>query len=263
MIATVPPPARGHRSWHSRRRLRRTITVAGITVLLAMIGGGVAIAHPALRPAEVPAGEPAELELVMEHDCDPVNGADDPTTAVAIQVPDAIAAAEALPLSGWQTGSETDGEGRTTVIEWTVEEGASPDTPPTLPLRLTPATASESLDLDLVVLQECSEGSYLWGGGDEDEPPIALTVTPGTYEEPTEAATHTPAATPTPSSAPTSSNPPASAPTSTEPTAAPSLSAQPEEPSGTLGPVLWALGAFTAAAAAIGLFTLRRRRSDG
>lgn len=262
MTTATRPRALALRPRSPRRRpWWRAATIAGTTAALLLLGGGVALAHPALRPAEAPAGEPTELELVMEHDCDPVDGADDPTTSVAIQVPEALASTEALPLTGWETSSETDGEGRTTVIEWTVADGALPETPPTLPLRVTPDTADEPLDLDLVVLQECAEGSYLWGGGDEDEPPVALTVTPGTFDRPTPTTASTPAATTSPTATPTPS-----APTPTAPATAPTSGSDPSSPSdesGAFEPVLWALGAFAAAAVAVGLLALRRRRTDG
>ena len=194
------------------RAIRRTTAVLALTVALGILGGGVAWAHPGLRPAEVTAGETSDLELVTEHDCDPSNGEPSPTTLVAIQVPPQLATAEPLPLEGWQTSTETDDSGRTTVIEWTVAEGEQPETPPTLPLRVTADTTDETTEVELVVLQECTTGSYVWGGGDPDEPPVRLTVAPGTYTPPSPSPSTSPAptaaetagATPEPATTPSS-----------------------------------------------------------
>lgn len=166
------------------RAPRRGTTVLSLTVSLVVLWGLPARAHPAFRPAGATAGEPTQLELVMEHDCAPRDGQPDPTTLVAIQVPEKLATAEALPSDGWTVSAEIDETGRTAVIEWTIEQDAQPATPPTLPLRVTPDSTTEPTRLELVVLQECSAGSYLWGGGDDDEPPVGLTVAPGTYTAP-------------------------------------------------------------------------------
>lgn len=200
---------------NARTGTRRGLALLALTAATTVLGVAPAWAHPGLRPAEVAAGESTGLELVMEHDCDPRDGEPSPTTLVAIQVPEELAAAAALPVEGWRTSAETDDAGRTTVIEWAVEEGAQPETPPTLPLRVTADTTIETTEVGLVVLQECSTGSYLWGGGDEDEPAVRLTVTPGTHTAPS------PALAPSPSLSPTADE---------EPSAAASPSAAPDRP---------------------------------
>lgn len=162
--------------------MRRAIglAVVQVSVLGALLSP--ALAHPGFRPSSIPAGEPTEIDLVIEHDCEAGGGGVSPTRSVAVQVPEAIAIAEALPEAGWETASETDDDGRTTVVTWSATE-ERPATPPTLRLRLTPATQTSSTRLELRVLQECDEGSYLWGGARDDEPPVVLTVTPGVLPE--------------------------------------------------------------------------------
>lgn len=191
--------------------MRRATAALVFTITMSMVGIGPAWAHPGLRPAEVTAGEAAEVELVVEHDCDARDGEPSPTTLVAIQVPPELATAEPLPLAGWQTRTEVDDSGRTTVIEWTVAGDEQPETPPVLPLRVTADTTEETTEVELVVLQECTAGSYVWGGGDPDEPPVRLTVAPGTYTPPSPS----PSPSPAPSAAQTSGATP-------EPTMAPS-----------------------------------------
>ena len=200
------------------RPLRRSAVLLVAAGAVAS-GAGPALAHPGLRPAEVVAGEPTELELVVEHDCDPRNGEPSPTTSVAIQVPPELAVVEPLPLEGWRTSAEVDDAGRTTVVEWAVAEGERPGTPPVLPLRVVADTAQETAELQLVVLQECSAGDYLWGGADEGQPPVRLTVSPGTYTPPS------PTPDPTPEPAPSD---------------AASVSPQPED--GSAGPSTGAAG---------------------
>lgn len=236
-------------------RIRRGLAVLTLTVAAVSIAGGPAWAHPGLRPAEITAGEPTELELVTEHDCDPRDGEPAPTTLVAIQVPEELAAAEALPIEGWRTSAETDDDGRTTVIEWAVEEGAQPATPPTLPLRVTADTTTEATELELVVLQECTAGSYLWGGGDEDEPPVRLTVAAGTFA----------AASPSPAASPATDEPS----TVTGPSTAPSVdrpddpaTIEPNETPGQRATVWIVVLAILLAAAVATAVTLRRRRGS-
>ena len=240
---------------NATRAPRRGTTVLSLTVSLIVLWGLPARAHPAFRPPEATAGEPTQLELVMEHDCDPRDGQPDPTTLVAIQVPEQLATAEALPTEGWTASADTDGSGRTTVIEWTVEQGAQPATPPTVPLRVTADTTTEPTALALVVLQECSSGSYLWGGGDDDEPPVRLTVAPGIYTAPSPP--------PTPSSSPTTEQAPETSPTPS--TAAPSddtvaAAADVEQDQGA---TVWLLLAMVVLAGAVGAGVIVRRRRGG
>lgn len=148
-------------------------------------------AHPGFRPSSIPAGEVSEIDLVIEHDCETGGGGASPTRSVAVQVPPAIAMAEALPQPGWETASETGDNGRTTVVEWSATE-QRPTTPPTLVLRITPRTQTSSTQIELLVAQDCDEGSYLWGGGTPDEPPVTLTITPGVLPEPSPAPSVTP-----------------------------------------------------------------------
>lgn len=230
---------------------RRGLAALALALGATILGAVPAWAHPGLRPAEVAAGESTELELVIEHDCDPRDGEPSPTTLVAIQVPEELAAAAALPVEGWRTSAETDDAGRTTVIEWAVEEGAQPETPPTLPLRVTADSTTETTEIGLVVLQECSTGSYLWGGGDEDEPAVRLTVTPGT---------HTP---PSPSPSPsTEEASPAVTPSASDPSDPPDDggSDRAEGDQGQGGTVWWVVVALLLAASAVAAVTLRRRR---
>lgn len=240
--------------------VRRGTTALAFTIAVSVLGAGTAWAHPGLRPSEVTAGEATDLELVTEHDCDPSNGEPSPTTLVAIQVPPELAAAEPLPLAGWQTSTEVDDSGRTTVIEWTASDTAPPETPPVLPLRVTADTTQEITEVELVVLQECTVGSYVWGGGDPDEPPVRLTVAPGTYTPPSPSPSPSPA--PTASSAASATPAPAVTPSS-EPTGDDTATTDEDgQGSSAMLAVLIVVGALVAVGAGVAVVHRGRRKGE-
>lgn len=244
-------------------RAARAVLVAVWVVVVMLLSAGVADAHPGFRPDEIEAGVPSTVDLVIEHDCDAVGGVEAPTTVVAIQVPDALATVEPLHLPGWRTSTESDESGRTTTVQWTAEADADRDAPPILPVRLTARTTDDPMTIALVVLQECSRGSYLWGGGDDREPPVSLRILPGVLAQSSasELQSGGPASTPTVEPSSPRLEPSAAAPSLRAGSPSEENNIRPREDGSSLatalGPVLWAV-AVLALATAGGLWMSRR-----
>lgn len=241
----------------------RPLAMALVAVLAT---GTAAAAHPGFRPAEVPAGGPVAVELVVPHACG-VDGGEpgagdqvSPTTEVAVaQADDVTLQPEAIPR--WSV--EVDDE----VARWTTEAlDATGEL--VLPGRVD-VTADVGDVLFVQVYQECANGEFFrWvaGPGEEGDPAVRLTVVEGEPEPlPSPSPPVTPSPTPTPSASPspTASPTPSPAPSSPAPSSpSPVASPAPDEPTEGGAPVGWILAAVLVAAVGAGV-AMVRGRDDG
>ena len=160
--------------------------VRGLVLALALVvvAPTTVWAHPGFAPSSVVAGEPTEVELAVAHGCELPGGGIEPTTVVALQVPEQVAEVRPLDRDGWTSSIERDPTGLTAVIEWTALPDTVESEPPTFGLVVTGDTLEAAATLPFTVYQGCETGDHLWGAGDPDEPPVDLEVLPGVYVPP-------------------------------------------------------------------------------
>jgi uncharacterized protein YcnI len=154
------------------RTLRRAVALAAVATLLV---AAPASAHPFFRGGEAPVDSLATLTLDLAHGCqDEAAGEGDPTTDVAMEVPEWMRIVEVPEADGWQVELETDDDGRVEVVSWTDDGGAEPA--PTFDLDVV--VSGEVGDERFVRLFQACEGfEYRWiGTPDEpaDDPAIRL-----------------------------------------------------------------------------------------
>jgi uncharacterized protein YcnI len=154
------------------RTLRRAVALAAVATLLV---AAPASAHPFFRGGEAPVDSLATLTLDLAHGCqDEAAGEGDPTTDVAMEVPEWMRIVEVPEADGWQVELETDDDGRVEVVSWTDDGGAEPA--PTFDLDVV--VSGEAGDERFVRLFQACEGfEYRWiGTPDEpaDDPAVRL-----------------------------------------------------------------------------------------
>jgi uncharacterized protein YcnI len=154
------------------RTLRRAVALAAVATLLVAVP---ASAHPFFRGGEAPVDSLATLTLDLAHGCeDEAAGEGDPTTDVAMEVPEWMRIVEVAEADGWLVELETDDDGRVEVVSWTDDGGAEPA--PTFDLDVV--VSGEVGDERFVRLFQACEGfEYRWiGTPDEpaDDPAIRL-----------------------------------------------------------------------------------------
>lgn len=158
----------------SVRAVRRAVVLA---LGLLLVFAGPATAHPFFRGGEVPVDSLATLTLALAHGCaSETSGEGDPTTDVALEVPDWLRIVDVPEPEGWIVELETADDGRVEVVNWIDDGGAEP---------------APDFDLDVVaqgevgderyvsVFQACDDFVYRWvGTPDEpaDDPAIRLTL---------------------------------------------------------------------------------------
>jgi uncharacterized protein YcnI len=160
-------------------RLRRPLTVSTLVAAVVAATALPAGAHPSFTEegASVPAGSLTTQILAMAHGCGTESDAGgDPTTEVAVEVPEEFSYVEALEVEGYEVTTEGDGP-VPEVITWTATDGGVPA--PELPIELV--VDGEPGDVVFVrVFQGCDGFSYRWvGTPDEpaDDPAVRLTLT--------------------------------------------------------------------------------------
>ena len=157
-----------------RRSVRRGLVAAlGVTLLVA----APAAAHPFVRGGELPVDSLATMTLAMAHGCGGDGGGEEePTTEVALEVPDWLRIVEVAETDGYTSELETDADGTVTAVVWNVDGEGEPA--PDFDLDVV-ATGTEGDERYLGVFQACAEGSYRWvGTPDEpaDDPAIGVTL---------------------------------------------------------------------------------------
>ena len=172
---------------HPRALLTRTVPPAAILALvLVLLVGSTAAAHPFVRGGEAPVDSLASLELNMAHGCILDGGGHshgdaeaegEPTTDVSLQVPASMRIVEVPEIDGWNVELEADAEGTVEVVTWTATTAVEPA--PEFPLDVV-IDGQPGDELYLRVFQACDDFVYRWvGTPDEpaDDPAIRLTLT--------------------------------------------------------------------------------------
>ena len=152
---------------------RAAVLAAGATLLLA----GPASAHPYIHGGEIPVDSLAEITLDLAHGCDTeAEGEGQPTTEVAVEVPDWLRVVEADEPEGWTLEVEEDDDLRIVEVAWLDDGGAEPA--PTFDLEVV-ASGEVGEERYLGVFQACDDITYRWiGTPDEpaDDPGVSVTL---------------------------------------------------------------------------------------
>ena len=154
------------------RPFRRAVLLA-LAALLAL--ALPASAHPFVRGGEAPVDSLAEVTLAMAHGCGTEDaGGGDPTTEIAMEVPEDVRIVEVAEVEGYAADLEQDDDGRTEVVTWTATDGGVPA--PDLPFEAV-FSGEPGDEVYLKVFQGCDGFSYRWiGTPDEpaDDPAVRL-----------------------------------------------------------------------------------------
>jgi uncharacterized protein YcnI len=152
---------------------RATLGALAATVLLALPAG----AHPFVRGGEVPVDSVATLALAMGHGCGTEDrGGGEPTTEIALEVPDVMRVVEVADDPSYEYELEADADGRVQVVTWTAIDVGEPAPDVEFEAVLTGAVGDE---IHLRVFQGCDGFAYRWiGTPDEpaDDPAVRVTL---------------------------------------------------------------------------------------
>lgn len=160
------------------KAMKRTVTIVGALVILAVAPAGPAIAHTESDLVAVPAGSESRVTLQPTHGC-----GESPTVVVRVRAPFPEAGAEAV--DGWTATATPDGAGNT-VLEWT--GGVLPaDQDGAFPVVFT-APDTPGVLLTFPAIQVCENGEELaWISGDPaDEFPAPRVLVLPAGSEPAE-----------------------------------------------------------------------------
>ena len=158
----------------SRSLRRAALATVGVTLLLA----GPASAHPFIQGGEAPIDSSAELTLTMAHGCaSEVAGEGDPTTEIALEVPDWMRILEVPEADGWTVTLEPD-DVEVEVVTW-----SNPDADVAAPAVTFEAVVDgePGEELYLAVFQGCADDGYRWIGTPDDpadDPAVRLQLAP-------------------------------------------------------------------------------------
>lgn len=109
-------------------RFRRALLVAlAATVALAL----PASAHPFIEGGALPVDSLATMTLTMAHGCGGDDGGErEPTTEVALEVPDWLRVVEVADAPGYVSERETAADGSVEAVVWTADGAGEPATEP-------------------------------------------------------------------------------------------------------------------------------------
>jgi uncharacterized protein YcnI len=153
---------------------RRAILAAiAATLLLAL----PAAAHPFVRGGEAPVDSVATITLALAHGCGTEDaGGGDPTTEIALEVPEQMRVVEVPDHPAYSPALEADDEGRIEVITWTAVDDGEPAPELEFDAVLTGEVGEE---VYLGVFQGCEGFAYRWiGTPDEpaEDPAVRVTL---------------------------------------------------------------------------------------
>ena len=159
-------------------RLRRAFILAiGATLVLAV----PAAAHPFIQGGEAPVDSLATLTLDLAHGCSAEGHAhgdgEEPTTEVALEVPEQMRIAEVPDVEGFEVELEADDDGRVEVVTWFATTSTAPA--PELPFDAI-LSGEPGDEIYLRVFQACDDLSYRWVGTPDapaEDPAVRLTLT--------------------------------------------------------------------------------------
>lgn len=157
------------------RPLRRAALLAPVALLVLALP---ASAHPFVTGGDAPVDSLAEVTLAMAHGCGTEDaGGGDPTSEVAMEVPETVRIVGLPDVQGYAGETEEDEDGRIEVVTWTATDGGQPAPE----LRFDAVFSGEPGDeVYLKVFQGCDGFAYRWiGTPDEpaDDPAIRVVLT--------------------------------------------------------------------------------------
>lgn len=159
------------------RRRRRQVHRAGwLALVLSTLLVLPAAAHPFIAGGgEVPVDSLATVSLNVAHGCaSETAGEGDPTTEVALEVPEWMWVADVPEPDGWEVSFQTDPEGFATVVIWDALDAVEPA--PVFDLDVV-VEGDPGEERFLSVFQACDDFQYRWiGTPDEpaDDPAIRV-----------------------------------------------------------------------------------------
>jgi uncharacterized protein YcnI len=163
MHVSLPP-----RLWR-----RGTLGALVVTVLVAL----PAAAHPFVRGGEAPVDSVATITLAMAHGCGTEDsGGGDPTTEIALEVPDQMRVVEVAEDPEYTAAYEVGDDGRIEVITWTATGEGEPAPDLEFDAVLTGEVGDE---VYLRVFQGCEGFAYRWIGTPDDpadDPAVRVTL---------------------------------------------------------------------------------------
>ena len=165
---------------NSRVLRRAVLLAAGASLLLA----GPASAHPFIQGGEAPVDSLAELTLDLAHGCaSETAGEGEPTTEVALDVPDWMRVVDVPEPDGWSVTLEPD-DVEVQVVTWSNPTSEVPAPALSFEAVVDGAPGDERF---FGVFQACDELTYRWiGTPDEpaDDPAIRLRLTAADPDRP-------------------------------------------------------------------------------
>jgi periplasmic copper chaperone A len=159
-------------------RPSRSATLAAVTAALLVGSALPASAHPFFTDgATAPAGSLTTLTLAMAHGCGTETDAGgDPTTEVAVEVPEQVSYLEPGEVDGYEVEVEGDEGQVPEVVLWTATDGGEPAPELTMDLVVEGEPGDE---IHVRVFQGCDDFEYRWiGTPDEpaEDPAVRLTL---------------------------------------------------------------------------------------
>ena len=161
--------------------LRRAVLLALAATLLFAVP---AAAHPFIQGGEVPVDSLAGLVLDLAHGCQADDdghahgeGEEEPTTEVALEVPEGMRVVEVPEVEGFEVDTEVGDDGEVEVVTWSATTATEPA--PQLPFDAV-ISGEPGDEVYLKVFQGCGDLSYRWvGTPDEpaDDPAVRLSLT--------------------------------------------------------------------------------------
>jgi uncharacterized protein YcnI len=160
-------------------RLSRTVTLTAATAALVIGSALPAGAHPFFTDgATAPASSLATLTLAMAHGCGTESDAGgDPTTEIAVEVPEQVSYLEPGEVDGYEVSVEGDEGAVPDVVTWTATDGGVPA--PALIVDLV-VDGQAGDEVYVRVFQGCDGFEYRWVGTPEEpaeDPAVLLTLT--------------------------------------------------------------------------------------
>ncbi|THF76034.1 YcnI family copper-binding membrane protein [Cohnella fermenti] len=153
--------------------MRKAITMLA-AFFLALGFAGVASAHVTVQPSSVAAGSYQVFTLRVPTESDTLT-----TTAVKVEVPDAVDISRFEPKAGWTYETEKNGDGKITSFTWKAADGVGLSGTEFAQFNFQGKVADDATELSWKAHQIMSDGSSVdWiGASDADKPASVTAVT--------------------------------------------------------------------------------------
>ncbi len=168
----------------THRAPRRVATTSALALAALLVLAGPVSAHPFVEGFEAPVDSLAALTLDLGHGC-PADGEEgghshgeeegghshgdgeeEPTTEVALEIPDAMWVYDVPEVEGFEVELERADDGEIEVVTWTATTASEPA--PRFPIEVV-IDGEPGDELHLRVFQACDDFTYRWVGT-PDEP---------------------------------------------------------------------------------------------